>query len=64
MNGWVQFEERQPPKYGRYRVIRRVRSGKTEEDEYLWNGSGWVTHGGSLSKAVVAWKEAEGVEDT
>ena len=38
MSKWIKCCERQPDKYGRYRVIRRVRSGRTEEDEYLWCG--------------------------
>ena len=54
---WVSCAERQPPAYGRYRIIRRGRSGHYDFDEYLWNGSGWVTHGNSLSQAVEAWME-------
>ena len=54
---WVDNAERTPPKYGQYRVIRRTYGGKTEEDEYLWNGSSWVTHKNSLSNAVSSWWE-------
>lgn len=56
---WVRCSFRQPPKYGRYAVIRRGRSKRYEYDDYLWNGSGWVTHGNSLSTAVEAWAEKE-----
>ena len=62
MSKWVKCDERQPERYGRYRVIRRVRSGRTEEDEYLWNGSSWVTHGYALSKAVEEWLDEEADE--
>ena len=54
---WVDNAERTPPKYGQYRVIRRTYGGKTEEDEYLWNGGSWVTHKNSLSNAVSSWWE-------
>ena len=54
---WIRCSDRQPPKYGTYTVIRRGRSGSRTYDEYLWNGSGWVTHGHSLSSAVEAWLE-------
>lgn len=61
---WIDCRERQPERYGQYRVIRRTRGGKTEEDVYLWNGSGWVTHGYCLSQAVQTWldEEAEGAQ--
>lgn len=55
MGVWVECTKRQPEEYGRYRVRRRVRGRRIEEDEYLWNGSDWVTHGNSLSRAVVEW---------
>lgn len=54
---YVSCAERQPPKYGTYKVIKRGRSKHYDYDEYLWNGSGWVTHGHSLSSAVEAWLE-------
>ena len=57
MSKWIKCCERQPERYGRYKVIRRVRSGKTEQDEYLWNGGSWVTHKNSLSNAVNSWWE-------
>lgn len=56
---WIDCNERQPERYGKYRVIRRVRGGKTEEDVYLWNGSYWVTSGHSPSHAVVSWLDEE-----
>lgn len=56
---WIHCEERQPPKYGTYLIIKRSRSRRMDYDEYLWNGSGWVTHGHSLSYAVEAWFEEE-----
>lgn len=62
MSKWIKCAERQPDKYGRYKVIRRVRSGKTERDEYLWCGSYWVTHGGGPSKAVEEWLDEEADE--
>ena len=62
MSKWIKCTERQPDKYGRYQVIRRVRFGKTEQDEYLWNGSSWVTHGYALSRAVEAWLDEEADE--
>ena len=61
---WVDNAERKPPKYGRYRVIRRMHGGKTEEDEYLWNGDSWVTNRNSLSNAVNSWWEEAAAEDS
>ena len=61
---WVDNAERTPPKYGQYRVIRRTYGGKTEEDEYLWNGGSWVTHKNSLSNAVNSWWEEAAAEDS
>lgn len=57
---WIKCSERQPSAYGRYKVRRRTRGRKIEEDEYLWNGSGWVTHGHSLSYAVEEWFDPSG----
>lgn len=57
--GWISVEDRQPAKYGMYRVKRRTRGRKVEEDTYLWNGAYWVTHGNSISKAVEEWLEEE-----
>ena len=62
MSKWIKCAERQPERYGRYKVIRRVRSGKHEQDEYLWCGSYWVTHGGGPSKAVEEWLDEEADE--
>ena len=56
MGGWIETKERQPGKYGKYRILRRV-GKQTREDEYLWNGGYWVTKGNSISKAVVSWYE-------
>ena len=53
---WVGTEERQPAAYGRYRVIC-VQRGQRTEDDYLWNGSYWVTPKGSPSKGVQSWWE-------
>lgn len=61
-NEWIRMEERQPEKYGRYRVLRRRPKG-LEEDELLWNGGSFVTERGSLTSAVDAWKE-NGAEET
>jgi len=33
-----------------------------EQDEYLWCGSYWVTHGGGPSKAVEEWLDEEADE--
>ena len=56
---WVRCTDRQPPRYGQYTVIKRGRSRHYDFDNYLWNSSGWVTHGHSLSYAVEAWAEKE-----
>ncbi|MBR4457607.1 MAG: hypothetical protein IKS31_01475 [Clostridia bacterium] len=56
---WIKCTDRQPPKYGRYQIIKRGRSRHYDYDEYLWNGGGWVTHGHSLSNAVEYWFEEE-----
>ena len=56
---WVKCEDRQPPKYGYYYVIKRGRSRHLDYGTYLWNGGSWVTHGHSLSNAVEAWYETE-----
>ena len=56
---WHKCADQQPPKYGYYYVIKRGRSHHYDYDTYLWNGSGWVTHGHSLSQAVEAWFEPE-----
>lgn len=56
---YVSCAERQPPAYGYYKIIKRGRSHHYDYDEYLWNGSGWVTHGHSLSNAVEAWLDTE-----
>lgn len=53
---WITCEERNPEKYGKYRVLC-VKRGQRTEDEYLWNGGYWVTPGGSPSKGVEAWWE-------
>jgi hypothetical protein len=53
---WISCEERNPEEYGKYRVLC-VKRGQRTEDDYLWNGSYWVTPGGSPSKAVEAWAE-------
>ena len=53
---WINCGERNPEKYGKYRVLCTKRGQKTE-DEYLWNGSYWVTPGGNPSKGVEAWAE-------
>lgn len=55
-NEWIRMEERQPEKYGKYRVMRRRPKG-FQEDELLWNGSSFVTNRGSLTSAVDAWME-------
>jgi len=53
---WISCEERNPETYGKYRVICMQRGQRTEDD-YLWNGSYWVTPKGSPSKGVQAWAE-------
>ena len=53
---WVGTEDRQPVKYGRYRVVCIQRGARTEAD-YLWNGAYWVTPKGSPSKGVRSWWE-------
>jgi hypothetical protein len=53
---WISCEERNPEEYGKYRVLC-VKRGQRTEDDYLWNGSYWVTPGGSPSKGVEAWAE-------
>ena len=55
-NEWIRMEERQPEKYGKYKVMRRLPKGY-QEDELLWNGSSFVTNRGSLTSAVDAWQE-------
>lgn len=53
---WIECEDRNPEKYGKYHVIRQQGSRRVE-DEYLWNGSYWVTGGGSPSQSVRLWYE-------
>ena len=53
---WISCEERNPEEYGKYRVLC-IKRGQRTEDDYLWNGSYWVTPGGSPSKGVEAWAE-------
>ena len=60
---WIRCSDRQPPAYGTYMVIKRGRSHHLDYDEYLWNGSGWVTHGHSLSYAVEAWYKKRGTQE-
>ena len=55
-NEWIRMEDRQPEKYGKYKVMRRLPKGY-QEDELLWNGSSFVTNRGSLTSAVDAWQE-------
>lgn len=62
-NEWIRMEERQPEKYGKYRVMRRLPKG-FQEDELLWNGSSFVTNRGSLTSAVDAWMENGAEEGT
>ena len=53
---WIDCAERNPEKYGKYRVIC-LKRGQRTEDDYLWNGGYWVTPGGSPSKGVQSWWE-------
>ncbi len=58
MNGnWITLSEKQPPKYGKYKVMRRGRGRTTYEDELLWNGASFVTHKNCLTNAVEKWWE-------
>lgn len=59
---WISVKERNPEMYGKYRVLC-VQKGKLVEDEYLWNGSYWVTGKGSPSKGVESWWEEIGPEE-
>ena len=59
---WIDCGERNPEKYGKYRVIC-LKRGQRTEDEYLWNGGYWVTPGGSPSKGVQAWWEQPAAEE-
>lgn len=54
---WVKLSDRQPPKYGEYRVKRRGRGRQVYEDTLLWNGQSFVTHGHCLTSAVNEWWE-------
>lgn len=53
---WIDTAERNPEKYGTYRVLCK-QHGQRTEDDYLWNGTNWVTPRGSLSRGVEAWAE-------
>jgi len=52
---FVKMTDENPPKYGRYKVLRRGPGRKIYEDELLWNGDSFVTHRNSLTKAIEAW---------
>ena len=53
---WISVKERNPVMYGKYHV-ECMQKGKMVEDDYLWNGSYWVTPKGSPSKGVEYWFE-------
>ena len=64
MDGFVRMEDRKPSERGYYTIWRRTgpRAGLAMEARYFWNGSGWVTRGGSPTEAVVAWQDPELIE--
>lgn len=53
---WWKMDEKRPPAYGKYAVMR-THGQRLVSDEYLWNGSYWVTRGGSPSRSVKLWAE-------
>ena len=59
---WISVKKRNPVMYGKYRV-ECMQKGKMVEDDYLWNGSYWVTPKGSPSKGVEYWFEETGPEE-
>ena len=55
MDGYWKTEQKQPPAPGWYRVVRGAPGPRMKADAYYWNGSYWVTPGGSPSRAVIMW---------
>ena len=61
MGRFVSMEERPPKVRGNYLVWRKAGKlgGMVKLSCYFWNGSGWVTPGGSPTKSVIAWNDQD-----
>ena len=59
---WINNNERQPARTGRYQIRRP--KGKTgwHNDRSLWNGSYWVTGNGNPASDNLEWWESELLE--
>ena len=63
MKKWVQTSEQLPEKSGEYKVKRRRRGGRIEEDRLRFDenhGNGYWIANHSVCQAVVAWEEEDG----
>ena len=61
MGRFVNMEERPPKARGNYLVWRKAgrMKGMVKLSCYFWNGSGWVTPGGSPTESVIAWQDPD-----
>lgn len=63
MGKWIETNQAQPTRYGKYNVLVKRRNANTP-DVYLWNGSYWVTPGGSPSHSVLHWYDTDAEDDS